>query len=331
MDIQPLNLQLGVVLHGRDLSDFVGLPVEYILGLLRQHGCLLFRANRALTMNGFEQISNLVSQQFIKHAAKVRRKVSADGTIQTVTVGTKPIVLHAEMHFSPFSPKYLWLFCDVAPKFTGETTLCDGVVFFHHLSNQARTLLFENRLRYLNLWEAETWRSQFPEWTQEQVVQHFVQHGCTARFDQTGDLHFETIKSAFTRTDGGEWAFANSIAVHRQYLNDLAAFQAEGQESRIRHRIRFEDGREVPPWLFDEVDRLEQQLKQAVHWQDGDLLLLDNERVMHGRNPVDPQVPRQILVRMAGPSPQGSADGSAGGSASGVPAGALLVEPEPQK
>ena len=59
----------------------------------------------------------------------------------------------------------------------------------------------------------------------------------------------------------------------------------------------FADGGEIPQSMCVEIDRLARRITTPVHWQDEDFLMLDNTRVMHGRNAVSPDIERVIWSR----------------------------------
>ncbi len=52
-------------------------------------------------------------------------------------------------------------------------------------------------------------------------------------------------------------------------------------------RITFADGSELPGWLLAELERVTEEVTEDIEWQDGDLALIDNTRVMHGRRAIE--------------------------------------------
>jgi hypothetical protein len=79
-------------------------------------------------------------------------------------------------------------------------------------------------------------------------------------------------------------AFANFLLFARFMLNR-------------RDFPTFADGSEIPQALCIEIDLLARKITTPVHWQDEDFLMLDNTRVMHGRNAVSPDSERVIWSR----------------------------------
>jgi hypothetical protein len=74
-------------------------------------------------------------------------------------------------------------------------------------------------------------------------------------------------------------AFANSIIVE-----DQSAF--------------FEDDSPISTDLRLDLFELTVSLSYRVAWEQGDILMIDNSRVMHGRTKIRPDHDRRIVVRM---------------------------------
>lgn len=300
IDRSPLTPHYGLILTADTAEELGRLSKQEIQDLVDLHGALLFRCpGHRLYKNNFLDLSTRFSDQFVIHGARVRRPLSVDGTVQTVTEGPDAIVLHAEMHFSPFSPSYMWFFCDLAPSYGGETTLCDGRLFYSHLSDKAKNLLLSKNLKYWNLWDKETWKRYFSGASKSDIVDTFSDLKARAWFNSDDELEFEVIKPAIQNPKSSTPAFVNSIAVHHQYKKNAEMFHTKDQAGKLRHKICFEDGSEIPDWLNHELEQVESKLVFPIKWRNGDLVLLDNRRVLHGRNAFDPTIQRSIMVRMA--------------------------------
>jgi len=61
--------------------------------------------------------------------------------------------------------------------------------------------------------------------------------------------------------------------------------------------LRVEDGSKIPVEIMTEVKQVCEQLTVNLPWHRGDLILVDNTRVMHGRREFTDQN-REIYVRM---------------------------------
>jgi hypothetical protein len=67
----------------------------------------------------------------------------------------------------------------------------------------------------------------------------------------------------------------------------------------LPYNTYYGDGSEIEPDVIDHIREAYEKERVAFPWRQGDVLLLDNMLVAHGRNPF--KGPRKILVAMAEP------------------------------
>ncbi len=77
-----------------------------------------------------------------------------------------------------------------------------------------------------------------------------------------------------------------------------AALLSMGQEN-LPNNTYYGDGADIEPAALDELRGAYGAEKTVVPWQEGDIMMLDNMLVAHGREAYEP--PRQIVVGMAEP------------------------------
>ena len=63
-------------------------------------------------------------------------------------------------------------------------------------------------------------------------------------------------------------------------------------------RVRWADGTPVDRDGLEAIVELAPRHTYDLQWQDGDVALVDNHRVMHGRRAFSGDRPRQVLVAM---------------------------------
>ncbi|MCG8424231.1 MAG: TauD/TfdA family dioxygenase [Proteobacteria bacterium] len=289
--------QFGSLIESTGGSTIDDIDPGWIMEELTARGVVLFRGF-GLDINGFAEQTRRFIRDFIVHGAEVRHRVSEHSATQTVTGGNNAICLHRELHFSPFSPQILWFYCETAPRRGGQTTVGDGVSFLDRLSRKARGELERRRLKYSNVWSLSTWQSYFPDRSREEVMRMLPELGMSGRFEEDLSLSFEYLASAVALSRCKRPAFANSIDVHRQYLQNVGAFQPAGDD-RVRHGIAWEDGSPLSDDLFDEIHRIGLEHEREVDWRDGDLIMVDNTRIMHGRRAFPEGEDRRVYLRMA--------------------------------
>ena len=111
--------------------------------------------------------------------------------------------------------------------------------------------------------------------------------------EEEGLLKFEYLTSALQETRfGGATTFANFLL-----FSQTAPACGHPEGPRIRAMLRFEDDQPIAPELTAEIEAIAAPLTGEIHWSAGDLAMIDNTRMMHGRHAFnDPK--REIYVRM---------------------------------
>lgn len=292
----PLFKSIGQSLLELTPKDLKHVDKKDIIELLRAYGVLLFRIPD-VTQTDFEDFTKRFTSDFVRHGAMVRRSHSKDGATQSVTKGSAPIVLHRELHFSPFSPDIMWFYCKVAPTQGGATTVADGIEFFNRLSKTTQNFLINNPIKYKNVWSKDIYQTYFPNQSKEAIASELNKMNCQGTFDKEDNLTLEYLTYGVEKSKEGHYIFGNSIAIHEQYFSDVHLFQ-ESDET-MRHGISLSNGEKIPRDIIYEINEVGEEVTYEVPWQNNDFVMLDNTRMLHGRRTYPDGVEREILVRMA--------------------------------
>lgn len=200
-----------------------------------------------------------------------------------------PVPLHGELYFQQHQPpQLLWFYCQLPPLSQGETWFCDGGLFWRALSPETREFLQAQTLVYMRVHPAKVWQQQYATQDPELVSAQLQQQGFRYCWQQ------DTLTTYFEAPVVIERA-------HQQiFINNLLPFALRQIQTpeQTASRVFFAEQQLPEPEL---ILRLEQQalaLTQAVGWQKGDVVLIDNTRILHGRGPVNDSQ-REIYVRMA--------------------------------
>lgn len=295
--VEPLFDTFGARVSPGDERDLREIDLSGLRDQLEHHGALLFRGF-VYEPGIFEAFTRRLPLRFLAHGATVRQAVGPDPSTQRVTGGNAPFVLHRELHFCPFSPDVLWFHCAIAPERGGESILGDGAALYRALSPRTRDFFHQYKVRYWNRWATETWRRYFGDVPQEVVLARLAELDMQGEFEPDGQLVFTYATYAVDRAPNGQPVFANAIDIHYQYLANLGDFQVNGDPT-LRHDIALEDGSPIPEDIKAEVHELSAAHERELRWQPGDVVMIDNKRVMHGRRGFDAEASRQVYVRMS--------------------------------
>ncbi len=291
-------------------TELADLDLDEVGDLFRRHGALLFRGFGS-TREEFVALSERCSQGFSTYQGgffRDRQAVGAAGTLLTVTGSQEgfAIPLHGEMYYTGRQPAILWFYCEKPAAEGGETTLCDGEALCAELGEAARTLFSTRRVRYRRELPDGAWQAAFQTDDMAEVERYCAENDTRLVADPaTGAVATEHLAWAIRPgRDGRPSVFINNVMA--LYMGELS-WKRGTAAATIRQlgggsfpiTVRMEDGAPVPGAVVKELMALHQRLAVAVAWRAGDALMIDNRRILHGRNAFRGE--RDVYVRMAEP------------------------------
>lgn len=271
--------------NGRVFVTEANLPLDVldpqeVVRELATAGFLLFRGfdTGVTPFNDFvSRLSSLVisdpAREFEGHAA------------QMVDAGTAAVGLHLENGNSPFMPDLTWFYCQLAAEQGSQTTVCDGYEVWDRLSEDAKLAFAAQDIVYSRTVLEQAWRTMahhllggtksYDEVTLDDM-QGFLQNAeaTTVTANDDGSVHYAHRTQAARRPTrfGSRPAWANSIFG--------PSFNYE------KPVITFADGSEIGADLLAEAELVTDEVTENLEWQHGDVALIDNTRVMHGRREI---------------------------------------------
>ncbi|MFV0300635.1 MAG: TauD/TfdA family dioxygenase [Paracoccus sp. (in: a-proteobacteria)] len=232
---------------------------------------------------GMEDFAGLVGTLCRKVTFDPARSHTTDKT-QMVDAGLGPIGLHIENGNTPRCPDIVCFFAERAAFEGSQTTICDGVQVWDRFDPARKTrwsqkMTVERTLPEL-LWKRYLANehpaiSRPEEVTMEHVLQ-FQQAvpGQDFTLHEDGSLTYRlTVEPVRGSAFGGDGkGFANAV------LGPSHNYQPP--------RYRMADGSEVTLAEIEEIRTIAEAATHEINWQDGDIAVLDNTRVMHGRRAI---------------------------------------------
>jgi alpha-ketoglutarate-dependent taurine dioxygenase len=256
-----------------------------VIGAFREHGAILFRGFD-YDVHSLSRFTARFCSRFVRNESGRRGKISSDGTTQTVNLGQEAFPLHPELSRVPWRPDIAWFACASAPSSGGETLVCDGAHIASGLSASTRETLSRRSLLY----REETPVGAFTEWLglppPDDRTLALISRDSPFRFERAGNRIFRSFtrpfldRALFTESP----VFANFLLFARFMLG-------------TRQFPTFEDGSIISDAIVEEIGSVSEGLTVAHRWARGDLLMLDNSRFLHGRNPVSYVEEREIWTQ----------------------------------
>jgi alpha-ketoglutarate-dependent taurine dioxygenase len=243
-----------------------------------------------------------------------------------------PIMQHCEMSFLPSAPRWLFFGCTVAPTEGGETPVTDCAAVWESLPMAmqeafaargvriVRNYAAPGARRRLDPWQLKSWPEVFSTTDRADVEATAAREGTVCTWRPDGSLRLERTQPACIRhPETGRTVWFNhcqvfhGAAARLEYTRILAARPSLrsagvttllGALTWLKARTRnpddwathctFGDGGEIPDaWVATLLDAFWRNMV-VFPWQQGDVLMIDNARMSHGRLPF--RGPREILV-----------------------------------
>ncbi|GHE57366.1 TauD/TfdA family dioxygenase [Streptomyces capitiformicae] len=278
--LTPYGSGTGLLVEPRSADTTLGsLAPEQVVCVLRDAGFLLLRGFRP----DLEQFSAFVATHSERVTLDPARSFHGGSTAQLVDAGYDAVGLHLENGNSPFAPTLTWFFCEKAASSGSQTTVCDGYRVWDALSDEARGLFRQHEIVYSRRVEEARWKafaafhlgtSDAASVTVEQLQELTSGPGETVIEPlQDGAIHYAyRVPAAHETLFDTRPAFANSILGPSNHYE--------------KPRITFADGRDIPVHILKEIESVTEELTEDLDWADGDVALIDNTRVMHGRRAI---------------------------------------------
>lgn len=286
VSVSPLSENFGYIIQTdtHDSIETVDLS-KYINLFKSKSGGVLFFKGFDVNDKLFRIFTEKYGKDFVTHHNyDIRVYPDNDTTLATVNVGNYKINFHTEMNRNPFSPDVFWMYCSQPVRFGsgGETNIVDGVKVLNELSETTRTLLEEQSFQYImedipkDLWEKINLKISDPD----ELVEHLstIPGIRNLKMDENGNLSFIFWKNPIRQSK------FSKIKVFNCGLLDEPEAPLLG------------NGKPVPEDIIEETYQVTNKHLIKILWQKGDLLLIDNTRVMHGREAFT-DMNRRILVR----------------------------------
>jgi hypothetical protein len=280
MTLVTPETEAAFALFTGDGSSLLDIADAAVVEAIRSKGAVVFRGfevNSAV----FEAFSARFSERFVTNGDPGRKKQPGDEKTTTVTPGMMLLPPHAELAFTPFRPDLLWFHCVVPSRDRGSFLLCDGTALWDALPAGIRAPFETHQLCYRVEARTLDWLRLFlpgvdGSQTAEERLGALPGVAWEWEDDDRFTLEYRCWAAAPTRYDGRP-AFANSVVI---------------QPALVRL-----GGEPLSPSLRVALLKEAMAHTTEVPMQAGDVIVVDNSRVMHGRTQYrDPE--RQVHVRM---------------------------------
>lgn len=300
----PLRVEPNV--EGLDPVAWAGQHREWIEDRLAEHGALLFRGFGIGSAERFQAFLAAASGEPLEYTERSSPRSTIAGRIYTSTEhpAGQEIFLHNEQSYNLRFPQKIAFFCQTPPRAGGATPIADCRRILREIDPAVRRRFAERGYLYVRNFGGGlglSWQTAFQTTDRAAVEAYCRSNRIELEWRGSDRLRTRQIRSVAARHPRtGDLSWCNhatffhvstlSPAVRDQLLAGLST-------EDLPNNTWYGDGTPIEPEVLDALRGLYRSAERRFDWQQGDVLLLDNLLVAHGREPFEGE--RRILTGMS--------------------------------
>lgn len=297
----------ALVIGTGPLADFVRDHKHEIDAALETTGTVLFRGFDVPEPDAFDDAINAYGETGFSYAESLSNAVRVNVTPRVFTANEAPpdveIFLHHEMAQTPLYPGKLFFYCEIAPQTGGATPVCRSDIVMEQIAASRADLAekFETLgLRYTHTMpnapdpesgQGRSWRDTLSVEDREDAESRLSGLGYDWQWLENDNLRVTSpvLDAVKTLADGRKVFFNQLIAAFRGWSD------ARNDPNKS---ITFGNGDPIDQDDMNVIIEIADKVTFDLQWHAGDVALLDNYQVMHGRRPFEGK--RRVLASLIG-------------------------------
>ncbi len=291
-----------------DLGTWAGENREWIETRLAQWGGILFRGFQISSAAALDRILPIVAGDPLAYRERSSPRSVVSGNVYTSTEHPpdQTIFLHNENSYQHQWPTRVF-FCCVTPAETGgQTPIADTRRVYERIDPAIRQRFADRGVMYVrNFGEGLglPWQTVFQTDDPAAVETYCAKAGILCTWREGHRLTTKQVRPAVAKHPRtGEMVWFNHATFFHVTTLDASirdALVAQFREEDLPNNTYYGDGQPIEASVMDELRGAYAEATRMFPWETGDLLLLDNMLMAHGRAPFTGS--RSILVGLAAP------------------------------
>lgn len=304
---QSLPLLVEPAMDGVNLIDWASGQREVVEEHLSRHGGVLFRGFGIDSPEKLERLIGALSTSPLRYTERSSPRSQVAGNIYTSTdyPPERSIFLHNEQSYNLAFPLRITFCCLVPAERGGATPIADSRRVLAGIDPDVRARFEREGYRYVRNFGdgfGLSWQEAFQTSDPAEVESYCRNHAIEWEWKEDG-------KRLRTRQ------LRRTVAVHprnrqRSWFNHLtffhvsslepdvqASLRAEFQEEDLPNNTYYADGSSIDPDVMEHLREVYDRETVRFPWVRGDVLMLDNMLVAHGREPFTGE--RRVVTGMS--------------------------------
>ncbi|MFW6012241.1 MAG: TauD/TfdA family dioxygenase [bacterium] len=314
VQMAPLEEGQSLPLLVEPASDALNLPEwardnRSLLGeKLLEHGGILFRGFKGLAADRLEDLLRALNFEPLEYRERSSPRRAVSGNVYTSTdyPPSYPIFLHNENSYQATWPLKIFFYCDEPAEEGGETPIADCRKVLEAIDPEIQDRFAKRGWMYVRNYGdgfGLDWTTVFQTEDRDRVDEYCRANGIETEWKSGGRLRTRAVRPAMTAHPhtGEQIWFNHATFFHVSTLvpEVRESLLQEFSEEDLPTNSFYGDGSRLEPEVMEHLREAYRQATVSFPWRRGDVLMLDNMLVAHGRAPFSGE--RHVLVAMAEP------------------------------
>ena len=290
-------------LRGVNLTSWLKENKVKVKSALKDTGGILFRGFEVYDDAKFRECFQVISDQFIDYTDRSSPRTEIGGNVYTSTEHPKDQVInmHNELSYSQKWPRWIAFYCHIAATKGGETPIADVRRVLSYLSSETRQVFKEKGIMYRRLLQPGiglSWQQVFQTESKEEMEYNCRERGISYTWLGKNKVIIQWTKDAIiSHPETLEEIWFNHGCFFNEHTLSDEVRSAFDSPDELPFNTFFGDGSPIPKSMLLEIEAAFSKARLKFLWKKGDVLVLDNMLMAHGRESFEGE--RSIRVLMA--------------------------------
>jgi len=281
---------------------------EWLHARLLEHGGLLFRNFRIHSATEFDRFAHAACDTLIEYGERSSPRTAIQGRIYSSTEhpASEEIALHCEQSYTLEWPMRILFCCLEPPARGGRTPIADIRAVTAAIRPEVLAEFGRRGVLYVRNYGGGmglSWQDAFQTSEPAAVEQYCRRMAIEFEWLDEARLRTRQMRPALRQhpATGDTLWFNHAMFFHISSLGAALrnSILASVAESELPQNTYYGDGGAIEPEVLDELRDAYARATIRFTWERGDVLLLDNMLVAHGREPFEG--PRKIAAALGDP------------------------------